>query len=499
MRWIVFICVVFVLSCNDYSDIEEVELRTGDPEFAIPLVHASVSLESIFNETETEDTELIIYPDNSMSLIYSGDVLMQMADDILPPLPGNLPFQVTQKMDTVTLLFQRLDIRKASLTGDKLTIGAASNHPGDVNVHVDFLSLTKDGDTLTFDIPLEYDGSLPVENTAMAELDGLTLDLYENSFIIRYEATDEDGNEVDLEYLQFLWNEMTYDYMEGYFSKNTVNIPGDAIDIEVYEQWITGRLYFEDPTVEVIVDNSFGIPVRAQVNKLRFVGRQNQIDSLESPQNDSINFLYPDLDEVGEVKKNVIEYNSNNSNIEDIINIQPRRLEYDIDAIGNPDEDSTIIGFLTDSSFIRINVRVELPLSGWANDFAARDTLDFEIEKIDEIKNAEFKMVFSNGMPLELTSQVYLTDADYEVIDSMFIGELLTVGSPDVNAEGEAVGQRSTIRFETFSSERLDALDQVRHAILEVGFLTKDAPQKSVTITSEDILDFRVGAKFKFK
>lgn len=489
------LCMLVFLGCSDLSDIRDVEIKKGDPEFAIPVAYSSITLESIFENAETEETNLIIYPDSSISLEYSGDVLMQSADDLFPPIYGFIPIVVQNKEDTIALPVQRLELLDANLRGDSLIIYGESSWEEDINLHVEILSLSLNGEVVTFDIPLNYTGEKPVTNAEIVSMSGMDLDLYENSLIVHYSATNSMGEEVDIDFVQILWNEMTFHYVEGYFSKNEVNIPGDFIDIEVYDRWINGRLYFEDPIVEVSVDNAFGFPVRAEINKLRFIGRQGEIVDLESPQNDSINFNYPGLHEVGQVKQNLVVYDGDNSNIEDIINVQPIRLEYDIDAIGNPDEDPTIIGFFTDSSFIRINVRVELPVRGWANNFTARDTLDFEVGNLEEVETAEFKIVFDNGMPLDLTSQLYLLNEQGMVIDSMFGQEALTIYSSQVDAQGNAIGKERTEHYEPFDRARLDRLENVKSAILEASFLTNGAPSQSVSIDAYDQLDMRVGLK----
>ena len=499
LRYGFLLLTLIVVACTDFAKIDDVEYRSSDPEFAVPIVHTSLTLEDLFNQRDIEDTELIIKPDSSLSLFYSGDVLMQGAKDIFPPIFGFIPVAVVKEVDTIALPVQRLDLIQANLTGDSLIVAARSNLTEDVFVHVEIPSFTRNGEVVSFDLELKYDGELPTEAIGITTMGGMNFSFIDNSMIVHYDARNANGDKVNLDLLQLYWDEMTFSYVEGYFSKNEVNIPGDFINIEVYDKWITGDLYFEDPTVDVVVDNSFGFPVRAKVNQLRFIGNQGQIVDLTSPQNDSINFSYPTLTEVGEVKNNLITYDGDNSNIEDIINIQPVRLEYDIDAIGNPDEDSTIIGFFTDSSFIRINVSVELPVHGWANNFSARDTFDFDVDNIEDIEQIEFKMIFDNGMAMELSTQVYLLDENKVLLDSMFKSDDLTIAAADIDGAGRAVGQNETVRFEKFEEDRLDNLMKAKFGVLQGSFLTKDAPNQSVFVDANDAIGFRMGAKVKLK
>jgi hypothetical protein len=499
MKHLIIFLLLITAACTDLTDIRDVESTSGSPEYAIPLINAEMSLEDVFNQAESQETELVIHPDSSLSLNYSGDVLMKSATDFFPPIFGFIPVAVQKKSDTIKLPIQRLNLIKAFLAGDSLIVAVRSNLQEDVDVRVEISSLTRDGVPVAFDLDMKYEGSSPMEAIGIAKMAGMKLDLYENSIIVNYQAFDKLGQEVDLDLVQIYWDEMTFKYVEGYFSKNEVNIPGDFIDIEVYDNWINGQLYFEDPTVKVSVDNAFGFPVRAKVNRLRFIGRSGQEVDLVSPLNDSINFKYPRLGEVGAVKKNRIIYNGRNSNIENIINIQPVRLEYDIDAIGNPDEDTTIIGFFTDSSFIKLNVDVDLPIHGWANNFEARDTVMFSLNDVEEVESAEFKMIFNNGMPIALNGQIYLLDRNDAIIDSIFDAGPLDIEASPIDQDGKSNGIATTTHYETVDADRIDIMSQAVRAILKVGFLTKDAPNKSVFITAKDIVEVKMGAKLQLK
>jgi hypothetical protein len=487
--------MLLIVACGKWDDIEDVEFRSSDRQFAIPLINTSVDLEDIFNGRETEDTDLVIYPDSSMSLFYSGDVLMQTAGDIFPDIPGGLPIDVRNKRDTIPLPFQRLLLLQANLTGDSLAFLISSPLEEDVDVTIRVPSLTRNGEILEVSKRIEYKGEIPVEDFVIVSMDGLILELYENALIVEYDAVDLQGQEVDINGVSLLYNIMTYSYLEGFFTKNDVDIPGDRIEIEVYDSWINGQLYFEEPKVTVAVDNSFGFPVRANINYLRVIGRDGEKVDLESPINDQIDFDYPELSEIGTVKTNIIRYDETNSNIEEILNIQPVVLEYDIDAVANPDRDSTIIGFVTDTSFIRINVTVELPIQGWADRFTARDTVELELNELADVEEAEFKLILDNGMPVNVDIQATFVDSAYSVLDSLFTSGPLSIASAQVNARGEAVGSTETVTFETMDKTRLDRINGTRYAILDISFLTDGAPDKSVVIDAFDKVGIRMGAK----
>ncbi|MDV7393747.1 hypothetical protein RZS08_20385, partial [Arthrospira platensis SPKY1] len=108
---------------------------------------------------------------------------------------------------------------------------------------------------------------------------------------------------------------------------------------------------------------------------------------------------------------------------------------YEIAPVINPD------GYdkknsITDSSRIDVNVELELPIWGKAEDFVAHDTINFsfnslfeDIEKADEFDDIDWillRMHYNNGFPAELETNVFfLRDVrnNYEIIDSLDFGE----------------------------------------------------------------------------
>ena len=66
----------------------------------------------------------------------------------------------------------------------------------------------------------------------------------------------------------------------------------------------------------------------------------------------------------GQEKRTEVVFDKDNSISRIFWNIYPNTLDYDIDAISNPDQIPDLIGFTTDSSYFRIGLQVELPLYG---------------------------------------------------------------------------------------------------------------------------------------
>jgi hypothetical protein len=114
--------------------------------------------------------------------------------------------------------------------------------------------------------------------------------------------------------------------------------------------------------------------VRSKANILNVFTVDNEILAIESDYLNNITVDYPSLNEVGQTKSTHFDFNKDNSNIDVILGAGPTAIDYDFDAVANPDSNATIRGFMTDSSFMNVQVEVELPMYGAATGFEVRDT-----------------------------------------------------------------------------------------------------------------------------
>ena len=83
----------------------------------------------------------------------------------------------------------------------------------------------------------------------------------------------------------------------------------------------------------------------------------------------------------------------------------------------NPDSNVNIRGFITDSSYYKVRVDVDLPLYGRSVNFLARDTFGIDFSNFQKMYKAEFKLVTVNSLPLDVSIQGYFIDKDGAVLD----------------------------------------------------------------------------------
>ena len=285
--------------------------------------------------------------------------------------------------------------------------------------------------------------------------------------------------------------------MEGFLGIQRHEGGRDTIIIDFFDNWVTGDIYFADPTVTFNIENSFGIPTQSEVNVFKVLTVRGETLELESPFVESgIDFPFPSIDEVGELKTEQFVFNKDNSNIDVILGAGPVAIDYDVDAVSNPDSNVTIRGFITDSSYYKVRVDVDLPLFGRSVDFLARDTFELSFDEFTGMYKAEFKLVTDNSLPLDVSIQGYFLDKEGVVLDSLFQESMRVVAGAPVDSEGNAIGTTEDVTYIDFPEERFNNVRSAATLDIIASFSTVNDGEVSVKILDSQAVAVKLGAIF---
>lgn len=496
------------------ADFDDPELADHTAEFAFPLFSTTLNLKDlmfkVLNDTLSGDT-ILVNPDNTMTLYYTGDVAQKPATDIFASFTGGL-FPLTD-----TLSYGPLD----SLPG--VTIYQADLKKGKIgftiyNILADTLTgtlripqMSKNGAVFKwqFVAPTGFSGSPQIDLT------GYVLESDNNTLEFRYNAYKPNGEQVIIEpvfgipsfIVQF--DSLEFSYLEGYWANQRYSLIRDTIEIDINQTDLVGEVQIVNPKVTMRIANSWGFPTRGVVKYLSFIGQNGEEIPLESTVfvDSAVDFNYPSfaLGEVGQTKYTDITLDETNSNIAEIFNAQPTRLIYEVDGISNAQNDPSIIGFLTDSSIISLAMRVELLLEGSAKNFGAEQTIDLDFGSLTDldttnIESVEFKLVSENGTPISSSLQLYFLDEAGTAIDSLFSGgaQFVMEAAP-VNSEGVATGIKRTEHFIHMPAARFEVIRQAKKAFLKTAFTTAQGGTTPVKLLSTNDVTVKMGIKAKTK
>ncbi len=499
---VMVISALFLTNCSKISDVNSLEREEQELELAIPLINTELGISDLTGDNTDNNVSVVIDDQDRVTLVYKGDVVRQDMSAIFPPLTDPIPALLPDSINDIPVPFaddQRVD--RAIFGATNVSFAFISQFEEDVNVTLTIPQLVKDGEIFREDFLVEYGGESPlIFQTDSISLLGWTLLDNDQTIRIEYDARTSDGERQVFTNAAGVFTNVTFDYIEGYFGSELFDIDGDFVAIGVLDTWRSGGLAFEDPKVRVLVENSFGFPVRSIFNKMQVVTTTGDLLDMESVVIDNnVDFAYPELDEMGEVKVTEFSFTKDNSNIVDLFKEKVRRVTYDIDAGANPDMDESITGFVNDESFFRVSVDVELPLNGSVNNLVLQDTLDLDLSDLDldDANSAEFKNVIANNFPADITLQSYLYTESGVLIDSLFQTRLAMPGAPvDVNT-GIANATDEIISYEDFDGERLQNIKKTKKMLINVKINTNQVSDGPLWIYNDYGIKFKVGAKVK--
>ena len=496
------ICLLAILVGFGCQKFENVEFENSGAEYAIPLVSSRTTLRQIMDGLEN-NSYLTIDPDGLITLNFSGNIGGRTSSEIFSTITqlNGVPIPIEDTLSAIPFEFpDNLDIDYAILKSGQLRWAYKSNHEEDVTVVITIPSATKDGQPFRRVRHHNYTGSTIEEVTIFPfDLTGYTLEPVRDTFFINYYAYREDSEIRDTlsEFFLFL-QEMEGSYVQGYLGNEIYEFERERVEIDFFQNWASGEIYFEEPEIQVTVSNSFGFPVRTVTNIANVITVLADTLALESEfvqAGNGIYFNYPSLDEVGETVETYFTFNKDNSNIADILGAGPIAFDYDIDALANPDMDTTIRGFLTDSSFFRFQLAVELPFYGKAKGFEAFDTVSIDFSEYESFEYSEFKVIAENEMALDIGMQFFFNKADGTVIDSLFQDTNTLIEGTDVDAEGNALGINEKTTFVKLEGARFDRIKEAKQIAVRASFSTIDNGETSVKVLADQAVSIRMGMK----
>jgi hypothetical protein len=321
------------------------------------------------------------------------------------------------------------------------------------------------------------------------------------------------GEEINVD---MVFTDLDFQSAFGYFGDyDTVLIENEQLEFEIFEGEFSGNVYFGDPRFNLDIVNSFGLAIGIDLFGLYGYSEKTgqSTDIVFEPGVNPFVINAPTMTNVGESVITELSINNQNSNIDTVTNTTLSYISYNVRALTNPGGSGVQENFILDSSAVSVDFEMVLPMDLRAEDFSLEDTVEFDLYDllkadssytsddsttllVTEVKSLEIRMETENGMPVEINMQVFLVDSNYNVIDSLFTEEtknVLPSGITDEN--GKVIYPSQNEIFIDFSSDRIDQLRDIRHALVNGTFETTDEGQKMVKFYSYYEISFKLGVK----
>ena len=255
------------------------------------------------------------------------------------------------------------------------------------------------------------------------------------------------------------------DYVKGYFGKQTELIGPEIMDLDIDDilSQITGDFLVSSPSIKLNYSNSFGVPIKIDLNAAGNRGTKTVDLAL-----DTIHLDYPEFPDRDVSASFTID--KTNSALPELISLPPEDITISGAAVTNSSgRDNYIFG---NSRFIG-SLEVEVPMEFRFSNFQFADTIDnFMIDENADsdspIKPENFSMLrlditVLNGFPLGVSMSMSLynptTKAIIRTIDALDILKPATV-----DANGKVTAQtesKTSIEFTEAFFNDINKADQV--------------------------------------
>ncbi len=517
INFILLLLLLITGSCikNEDFQYDKITASTWDPDFAVPLINSSLGIQDLTgfsNSTtiEADSTDLVhlIYKANLYS-VYGSQFLPLPSQTnnqtiALSPADSTFLYQTGTFTRSVSFVYpfavsngEQLDSLILKTGALDIAIQSQIPHGGSLNITIPDAQLN--GTAYSQTLAFNYSGGVPILASLSDNLAGYKFDFTGNGSYnelrINYTITLNNSSTSQATsnrnfYISCDLNNLQMARAFGYFGQRSLSVNGDSSRIELFNNTLFGNISFNDPKITFILSNSFGVPVNAQMSSLYSISNTG----VNSPITGSIPNPLPigTPTALGQIATGSFFIDKTNSNINTIMDQNPRYIAFNVNAISN--SPTPTYNFITDSSLFAVDVEVNLPMRGSANGFSVSDTTDFELENIKEVTKAIFRINAQNGFPADAYVQVYFTDSNNIVLDSLLSDPAdFVISSGLLNASGRVILPNSKMLDEEFDKQRLERIYDAKKLIIFSVVNTQNAPVQQVPIYSTYRLDIKIG------
>jgi hypothetical protein len=437
---VIMLSIFMMQSCikKEEFDYNKIAAFNYDPNIAVPLIHSNLTLRNILNDYDT--THLFVEDGTGfLFLIYSSTVFSKRADQLISISDQNVNTSFNYSFGTIasndsastthsnsysftTSFSERYDSIRIKSGTFNFNISGNISHNSRIDISIP--SAKKNGVAFNKSISLT---SGPVSINQNFDLSGYTLKFSSGNLIdINYKVTSfGDGNPASFNLsMGESFQNIAYKVIFGYLGKRSFTINQDSVVMEIFKNNVYGSMHFENPKLHIYANNAYGMPISLTFNTLEAYSQVNTPFVVPISGSGLTNpwlIAAPTFAQLGQSIQTAMDLDKTNSNIDDAINISPKWVTYNIDALSNPSGDPVNDqNFVIDTSRFNVDVEVELPLHGSAWDFRLQDTLNFSFgDDIDKAEWIKFKINTDNGFPIDARVQIYFVDSLYNKIDSL--------------------------------------------------------------------------------
>jgi hypothetical protein len=526
---ILFLLLAFISCVNDEWMADKYDFTVKwEPGFEGPLVFGDLSIEDMLTRFDTsgylieDSTHFLYFIFDTSETVYANEyldisnqrfiqVFFQSEVDIPGSSLGNIgddtTFVQTKNYEFARMGDERLD--SIRMKGGEIVIYVTSTikHTGTLTIYSDQIELNGQQYRQTIDIS---DPSGNFSTTLRVPLAGSTLYLdnsnpdttfLEMVFEFTLINSGADILASEIVHITKAFEDLDYQAVYGYAGVyDSLIIDKDLIEFSSTPEDFRGRIQLADPQLHLKVGNSFGVPFGIELLDLeaRFKDASMTPITLDPGVNPII-IDAPTIDQIGQKIFSQTAIDRNNSNINQIASTDLTGIQFSVNALGNPT--GFMNNFILDTSHLDVNIEVVIPMHLRAEGLELADTFDFKIGGEEgfgreNIKSFMFQLETENGLPLEVSTQVYLMDGNDNKLDSLFNEQNWNIlPSGVVDDDGKVIMTTYKKVVVTLTESQIDNVFITERIMIKTLVETTDQGIRDIKFYSTNSLGFKLGAR----
>lgn len=192
-------------------------------------------------------------------------------------------------------------------------------------------------------------------------------------------------------------------------SKDSVIVKSDTSKMKVYDRMFSGNLFFRDPKIRFYISNNIPLATFFRLDTLDFYNEDNEL--LSNNEHVSYDIEAP-VNEGETINTTILVDKSVMPILPTAFSPIPKKVSFQFSAGSHTDQ---IIPFDVDGTEeMHVDAEIDLPLDARLDTILLADTIplpdNWMADNIIQLKEANFRVLFSNGFPIDAYSQIYFAD-----------------------------------------------------------------------------------------
>lgn len=180
------------------------------------------------------------------------------------------------------------------------------------------------------------------------------------------------------------------------------------------------------------------------------------------------------VNERGQIIVSEITIDRDNSNIDDLLSLQPTKVVVDVNTETNPASGPDQYNFVDNNSILDISTRIEIPLELNLNNLGAEQSVAFSNgEDLQDATRLLFRVISENELPMGGDVELQFKDESGNTV--FIIDEQAAFTAAPVAGDGRTTESVITVADLLFEQENITAIENATSINVVVSLSTTDA------------------------